>query len=197
MGVYFFLYNSKTISYLEKEVKSLMQTLKSFPHDKDALSINEKVIIGSVSSKNKSFEFFVDGRLLNFVGEFRLDNKEELRTLLCESKEISDTELILKLYLHQGEGFVNTLLGDFSFCIYDSKEDKVVCVRDYRGIKLLYYYQSEEFFITSDSIEVILVHPKISSTLNDNIIQEWLLNTSVFNQNDTFVGTQRIWPPRV
>lgn len=146
------------------------------------------MIIGSVSSKSENFEFFIDDRWLNFVGEFRLDNKKELHQLLYEnvSNEISDIELILKLYLHQGEGFSNTLLGDFSFCIYDFKEDKVICVRDHLGIKPLYYYHGEEFFIASDSIEVIISHPKISSTLNDSIIQEWLLDSKVFNQNDTF-----------
>ncbi|HUN37774.1 MAG TPA: asparagine synthetase B, partial [Trebonia sp.] len=54
----------------------------------------------------------------------------------------SDTEVVLHAYLEWGEALAERLNGMYAFAIWDSREEKLVMVRDRMGIKPFYYYET-------------------------------------------------------
>ena len=81
------------------------------------------------------------GVVVVFNGE--IYNYMELRSRLRESgvqfSTESDTEVLLRLFLHLGPGFVDRLRGMFAFAIYDPRSRELILARDRAGKKPLYY----------------------------------------------------------
>jgi asparagine synthase (glutamine-hydrolysing) len=88
-----------------------------------------------------------------FNGE--IFNYRELRQAL-QAKGVSffsesDTEVLLKLYIHEGDSCLSGLNGFFSFCIYDREEQSLFLARDRYGIKpLLYLFDDDKFIFASE-----------------------------------------------
>ncbi len=62
-----------------------------------------------------------------------------------------DTEVLLKLFMHEGPSCLQKLNGFFSFCIYDKKEQSFFVARDRFGIKpLLYCFDEDKFIFASE-----------------------------------------------
>src|SRR3954467_14529737 len=82
----------------------------------------------------------VDGITVAFNGE--IYNYIELRDELIRAghtfRTTSDTEVLLRMYLHYGTDAIARLNGMFAFVLYDSRHDQVVAARDHFGIKPLY-----------------------------------------------------------
>ncbi len=93
-----------------------------------------------------------------FNGE--IFNYAELKKSL-ESKGIKffsqgDTEVLLKLYIHEKENCLKKLNGFFSFCVYDKKEQTFFLARDRYGVKPLLYLFDEDKFLFASEMKAIL-----------------------------------------
>ena len=63
----------------------------------------------------------------------------------------------------------------FSFVFLDRKEGKGLAVRDYFGIKPLYYAQiGQEKIIIASEIKAILLHPTYRKKLNISALHDYL-----------------------
>ncbi len=82
----------------------------------------------------------------------RLDNMDELIHRHQLNAAITPAELILHLYFKLKEECVKSLLGDFSFAIYDIDAQRLFCARDPIGIKPLYYCHHPLGFAFSTSL---------------------------------------------
>lgn len=93
-----------------------------------------------------------------FNGE--IFNYQELRTELANKGlrffSQSDTEVLLKLYILEGEKCLSKLNGFFSFCIYDKAEQTFFIARDRFGIKPLLYLFDDNKFIFASEMKAIL-----------------------------------------
>ncbi|MCM1415712.1 MAG: asparagine synthase (glutamine-hydrolyzing) [bacterium] len=83
-------------------------------------------------------------------------------------KTESDTEVVLALYSHYGEKFINYIDGMFAIVIYDERKQKLLLYRDRAGIKPLYYYISGEQFLFASELKAVrsMLHP--NEILTDN-----------------------------
>lgn len=93
-----------------------------------------------------------------FNGE--IFNYRELRQYL-ESKgtsftSVSDTEVLLKLFIHEGEECLDRLNGFFAFCIYDKHENTFFLARDRFGVKPLLYVFDEDKFLFASEMKTIV-----------------------------------------
>ena len=84
-----------------------------------------------------------DGRYtLVFNGE--IFNFRELRAELEQAGEVfstkSDTEVLLKLLIREGEICMPRLNGFFAFAFYDAAKNNLLLARDYHGVKPLYFF---------------------------------------------------------
>jgi asparagine synthase (glutamine-hydrolysing) len=68
----------------------------------------------------------------------------------------SDSEVLLKLYIHEKEKCLSRLNGFFSFCIYDKEEQSLFIARDRYGIKPLLYVHDDDKFIFASEMKSIL-----------------------------------------
>jgi asparagine synthase (glutamine-hydrolysing) len=68
----------------------------------------------------------------------------------------SDTEVLLKLLIHEGVNALNKLNGFFAFAFYDSHEKSLLLVRDRYGIKPLLYYMDDDKLIFASEMKALL-----------------------------------------
>ncbi len=81
-----------------------------------------------------------------FNGE--IYNYKELKSTLqhygYQFRTNSDTEVILKAFLHWGTDAFEYFNGMFALAIWDEKNKQIILARDHAGIKPLYYYLDHE-----------------------------------------------------
>jgi asparagine synthase (glutamine-hydrolysing) len=101
--------------------------------------------------QSKRYCIVFNGEIFNYQ-----ELKNQLLTLGTTFISQSDTEVLLNLYIREGEKCLSKLNGFFSFCIYDSQERTFFLARDRYGIKPLLYVFDEDKFIFSSEMKSIL-----------------------------------------
>ena len=100
-----------------------------------------------------------DGRhVIVFNGE--IYNFQELRRSLEKKGEVfrtqSDTEVLLKLYKHEGETMLTRLRGMFAFAIWDRQTCSLFMARDPFGIKPLYMAHCNQGWLFASQVKSLL-----------------------------------------
>jgi len=106
-----------------------------------------------------------DGELrIVFNGE--IYNYRELRVRLqrlgARFHSMTDTEVLLQLYRHDGAAMVELLRGMFSFAIWDPRERRMFVARDPYGIKPLYIADDGRTFRAASTVKALLAGGRIS-----------------------------------
>ena len=96
--------------------------------------------------------------VLVFNGE--IYNYKELRADLikegCFFQGQSDTEVILQLYLSEGQKMLSKLNGIFAFAIWDINSESLFLARDALGVKPLYYSDQDGVFAFASEIKALM-----------------------------------------
>lgn len=130
----------------------------------------------------------------------RVDNREDLiaeLTLNDKDQVITDVELILAAYKKWNSGCLNHIVGDFAFVIWDKKQQRLFCARDYAGANPLFYTLVDQTFIFGSTIEQFYQHPRLSPQLNDEYVLDFLLDsvTGPLNTPGTAIKGIKRLPP--
>jgi asparagine synthase (glutamine-hydrolysing) len=88
---------------------------------------------------------------------------------------VVNDSLILSAYKKWGEDCVKHLFGDFAFAIWDDREQRYFCARDHFGVKPFYYTYIDNTFAFSSSLNELRLDPRVSNTLNEIAIGDYLL----------------------
>ena len=128
----------------------------------------------------KRFLLVFNGSIYNYL---------ELRDYLIEAgiklKTLSDTEVILELFVLEGPKMLNKLQGMFSFVIWDTQNKEAFAARDPYGIKPLYIGFNSSGLILASQVKTLL------ST--DLISKEKDLNSQFSFFNLGYVLEPRTW----
>ena len=96
------------------------------------------------------------GQKVAIVFNGEIYNYRELRSELIaggyEFKSHSDTEVLLNLYLRDGEKMLSLLKGIYAFAIWDSRDDSLMLARDGVGVKPLYYSETSKGFLFASEL---------------------------------------------
>jgi asparagine synthase (glutamine-hydrolysing) len=144
-----------------------------------------------MSSEDGKVSIVFNGEVYNF---------RELRSELIQAgyrfRTDSDTEVILKAYMHEGKHCVQKFIGMFSIVIVDEREQipKTVVFRDRLGIKPLYLYSGDDKHIFASEIKSILHLVPHSFELNEAAISSYLSFRYPI-QGDTFFRGINVIPP--
>jgi asparagine synthase (glutamine-hydrolysing) len=133
---------------------------------------------------------------LAITSDARIDNRDELAKSLDirNISKIADSQLILRAYQKWGiESFIR-LIGDFAFVIWDHREQQLLCVRDYIGVKPFYFHHSASQFLFSSEIKQLVEHPDIARTVNKNMVGEYLTFSFCSNTETLFQDINRLAP---
>lgn len=116
------------------------------------------------------------------LGEFsicyngQLYNTNELKKILKENgfaiNSHSDTEVLLKSFIHFGYDVVNHLNGIFAFAIWNSKKQELFLARDHFGVKPLFYTFKNSTFLFSSEIKALFAFPNVEKVLDRQGISE-------------------------
>jgi asparagine synthase (glutamine-hydrolysing) len=110
-----------------------------------------------------------------FNGE--IFNYKELRKKL-QDKGVSffsesDSEVLLKLFIHEGKNCLGQLVGFFSFAIFDKESQELFVARDRMGIKPLLYYYDDDKFVFASEMKSLLAY-NIPSELDYTSLYQYL-----------------------
>ena len=156
---------------------------------------NNKVSVGlgfkrlSILDVDKGNQPYIspDGRYISiFNGE--IYNYKELKNSLksWEFNTTSDGEVIIPMYIKYGIDFASKLNGMFAICIFDTKENSLVLIRDQIGIKPIYIYNDENLFAFSSEIKSLLSFSKIKKNFDRNAIYNYLTFQNTFGTQTLF-----------
>ena len=106
-------------------------------------------------------------------------NFKELRNDLEQTGETfatsSDTEVVLRGYLRWGEALADRLNGMYAFAIWDSRDRKLVMIRDRMGIKPFYFYPTPDGVLFGSEPKAILANPLAKRAVDVDGLREMLV----------------------
>jgi asparagine synthase (glutamine-hydrolysing) len=129
-----------------------------------------------------------DGISLTYNGELYnyLIERKRLQEEGVTFRGRSDTEVLLRLYLHYGETFLEHLRGIYAFALWDSNKQTLICARDPLGIKPFLYANTGNGFLFASELKGMLASGLISREIDRKALQVLLLRGSV-TQPDTIL----------
>lgn len=119
-----------------------------------------------------------DGRyVIVYNGE--IYNAGELRRTLEGAGERfatdhSDTEVLLRLLIREGEACLGRINGMFAFAFYDSVERILLCARDRMGIKPFYYTTDGGRFAFASELKALLALPFVRRDIDRQALFDYL-----------------------
>lgn len=124
--------------------------------DKNAIIVHERLSI--VDPSNGAQPLYNNNRTHVLAANGEIYNHKQLKSELKTPYEFStgsDCEVLLPLYdefKKTGELFLDRLIGDFAFLIYDADDDTYFLARDHMGIVPMYvgYGKDGQFFVASE-----------------------------------------------
>lgn len=117
---------------------------------------------------------------LTIAADVRLDNRTELLAGLgiepAQGDTLTDPELLLHAYRRWGVDSPQHLLGDFAFALWDEGEQRLLCARDFVGVRPFYYHHRPgRGFTWASDLRAILAHPDAPNRLNLAYVKAELL----------------------
>jgi len=138
-----------------------------------------------------------DSRRYCIVFNGEIFNFQELRIDLEKSgvrfTSHSDTEVLLKLFIRDGEKCLSKLNGFFSFCIYDKIEQSFFIARDRFGIKPLLYVFDDDKFIFASEMKSILAYG-IEKNIDYSSLYTYLQLNYIPAPDSIFVAVKKLLP---
>ena len=133
-----------------------------------------------MSDKNRMCHLTYNGEIYNYI-----EIREQLTRHGFSFQSSSDTEVLLKAYLHWGEDCVNRLNGMWSFAVLDLNQNTLFCSRDRFGEKPFYYYNSADAFYFASEIRQLL--PELEHIkANRGLLERFLFGMSGEDVSETF-----------
>ncbi len=122
-----------------------------------------------IHSKDGRFTLVCNGEIYNYK-ELRSDLQKNSHEFVSSS----DVEVLIHLYRERGLGFLDEVIGQFAFCLYDHQEGVSILGRDRTGISPLFYYHSDERFIFCSEIKGIFTHSEVPRSFDATSLKQSL-----------------------
>lgn len=133
------------------------------------------------SDESDSYHVVFNGEIYNYI-----ELRDELEKEGISFQTASDTEVLLKSYIHWGTACFQRFNGMWAMVILDIQNKKVICSRDRFGIKPFYYHKNEEgeLFFASEIKQFFEVG--VSKKPNENVIRDFIDKNIVNASDETF-----------
>ncbi|MDF1653621.1 MAG: asparagine synthase-related protein [Coxiellaceae bacterium] len=172
---------------------------KEFNHTFHHNCIHMHAKIASNISDHKKNIIYQDARTGCVIAAWaRIDYQQELLDKLKLIKKpeqpLSPPQLILNAYLSWGDECCTNLFGDYSFVIYDPRENSIFCGRDHIGARPFYYINTYDAFIFSTSISSLHLYNHIALTPKMSWIAEYMTDISMDFSNTAYNNAFKLEP---
>jgi asparagine synthase (glutamine-hydrolysing) len=109
--------------------------------------------------------------------------------------DATDPELLLHAYHAWGKAFLDHVIGDFAFALWDGPQRTLLCAHDHFGVVPLYYARVGRGVAITNTLPILLRHPEVSPQLNEQAIGDSLVfGMNMDTSTTTFAGIQRLPP---
>ncbi len=125
-------------------------------------------------------------------------NYRELRAELAEDgyafQSECDTEVLLNLYLRDGEKMLERLNGIFAFALWDSRRRSLLLARDGVGVKPLYFAETPRGVLFASELKALLQERDVDRTLRPEAVYHHLLYLWCPAPLTMLAGVQKLEP---
>ena len=182
-GIVGFVNYKRNLSSYRNVIEEMTQSLKKRGPDEDGIYLKENIALGHrrlividpEGGKQPMIEKYSFGEFV-IVYNGQIYNTKELKEILLANgfsfSTHSDTEVLLKAYIHFGKAVVHHLNGIFSFAIWNSNTEELFLARDHFGVKPLFYTIFDGTFIFASELKAIFKYPGIQKILDKQGILE-------------------------
>ncbi len=155
------------------------------------LSILDLSVLGKQPMASDEGDYIItyNGEVYNFK-EIRV----ELEKLGHTFKSNTDTEVLLKSYIEWGIAGFQKFIGMFALCIYDSKKEKFILLRDRAGVKPLYYFWNGNLFLFGSELKCFHQHPAWEKSINTNSVSLFMKHGWIPAPHSVFNKTYKVKP---
>lgn len=184
-GIVGFANFKKDISEYRNVLKNMNDVISKRGPDEEGYYISKHIAIGHKrlividpkGGKQPMMEAYEFGEyIIAYNGQ--IYNSKELRETLIENgfefSGHSDTEVLLKGYIHFGNEIVHHLNGTFAFAIWNTKTEELLLARDHFGVKPLFYILKDNTLIFASEIKALFEYPGIEKIIDKQGISELL-----------------------
>lgn len=182
---------------------SMMDTIAHRGPDDEGTYIDDEVSLGfrrlsiigledghqPIYNEDKSIVLVFNGEIYNYQGI-----KEDLLEKGHEFTTHTDSEVLVHGYEEYGTDLLNKLRGMFGFVIWDTNKKRLFGVRDFFGIKPLYYGKMGDSFLFGSEIKSFLPHPDFKKELNLQALESYLSFQYSPMEETFFKGVFRLPP---
>ena len=167
----------KNVQQAKSILTNMNSTLSKRGPDEEGYFITEDILLGhkrlividpiggkqpmTIKYGENTYTLVYNGQIYNTA-----ELKEELVQNGFEFEGHSDTEVLLKSFIHFGYSIVNKLNGIFAFAVWNEKKKELFLARDHFGVKPLYYTIQNNELIFASEIKAILEHPHVTPKLD-------------------------------
>lgn len=135
-----------------------------------AIFAHQRLAVVDLEGGKQPMTAYAGGYRYTIVYNGELYNGSELRRELEAIGYIfetsSDTEILLKCYIHYGSECPKKLNGIFAFAIDDERRNRCYLCRDRFGVKPLFYSLTGDRLVFGSEIKALLQHPGINPVLD-------------------------------
>ena len=182
-GIVGFVNYKKELPNKQEVLNNMLKTLQKRGPDEDGTYINNSVALGHKrlividpeGGKQPMVQKFSLGEYV-IVYNGQIYNTDELKKELIENSfefyTRSDTEVLLKAYIHFGKDVVKHLNGIFAFAIWNTKTKELFLARDHFGIKPLFYTEFDQGLIFASELKAIFEYPNFEKIIDSQGISE-------------------------
>ena len=118
----------------------------------------------------RSVAIVYNGELYNFR-----ELRSELKAQGYRFQSNADTEVLLNLYLRDGEKMLEKLNGIFAFALWDARSESLLLARDGAGVKPLYYSETPRGLIFASELKALLQESSVDRSLDGRSVRDHLL----------------------
>ena len=182
-GIVGFVNYKKELPNKKNVINTMTQTLSNRGPDEEGLYLNNNVALGHKrlividpqGGKQPMIQRFSQGEFI-IVYNGQIYNTKELRKTLTENGFTfyghSDTEVLLKSYIHYGKDVVKHLNGIFAFAIWNTKTQELFMARDHFGVKPLFYTELDGGLVFASELKAIFKYPNFEKVIDSQGISE-------------------------
>jgi asparagine synthase (glutamine-hydrolysing) len=120
--------------------------------------------------------------------------RKDLEALGHRYRTRCDTETIVHAYEEWGEACVHRFRGMFAFALWDSRNQRLLLVRDRLGIKPLYWCRQGNLLLFGSEIKAILASGVIDARPADDLLPEYLMFGYLAGEETLFRGIRKLQP---
>src|SRR5256885_12085740 len=106
----------------------------------------------------------------------------------------ADTEVLLHLYLEQGERFLEAIDGMFALAIWNERKQQMLLARDRLGIKPLYYFADREHLLFASEMKSLLADPRVLTDVDPAALVEYFHLLSIPDPNCILRAVRKLLP---